>query len=146
MALKLLYIISCVLLAAASFASIQVDSIDVKLSKCKNSNERVELLAKIASEETSKNVDKSNEYANRALKELKTINSTTSAKTACGIYRTLAINYYYNGNNDSSILACNKALLLAKKLKDSKEIADAYLCMQTAYREMGKYEKALELV
>ena len=145
MLLKLLYIISCVSLTTFSFALAQVDSLDIKLLKCKNANERVELLAKIASEETSKNVDKSNAYANRALKELKTINSTKSAKIACGIYRTLAINYYYNGNNDSSILACNKALLLAKKLKDSKEIADAYLCMQTAYRESGKYEKAVEV-
>lgn len=145
MIIKLLYIIFFISVFNFAFASAQKDSLDIKLLKCKNANERAELLAKIASEDASKNVDKSNEHANRALKELKTINSTISAKIACGIYRTLAINYYYNGNNDSSILSCNKALLLAKKLKDSKEIADAYLCMQTAYREMGKYEKAVEV-
>lgn len=145
MVLKLLYIFLCVFLSNSFLANQQVDSLDIELSKCKTANDRAELLAKIASEETSNNVDKSNEHANQALKELRTINSTKSAKIACGIYRTLAVNYYYNGNNDSSILACNKALLLAKKLKDSKEIADAYLCMQTAYRETGKYEKAVEV-
>ncbi len=145
MTLKQLYIILCLSVFNFVVANTQVDSLDIKLSKFKNANERAELLAKIASEETSKNVDKSNEHAHKALKELKTINSATAAKIACGIYRTLAINYYYNGNNDSSIFACNKALLLAKKLKDYKEIADAYLCMQTAYRETGKYEKAVEV-
>ena len=145
MTLKLLYIFSCIILLNSSFANLQIDSLNIKLSKCKSGIEKAELLAKIASEETSKNVDKSNQHANQALKELSAINSAASAKIACGIYRTLAINYYYNGNNDSSIAACNKALLLAKKLKNSKEIADAYLCMQTAYREMGKSEKAVEV-
>lgn len=123
----------------------QSDSIENKLVKCKDNFEKAEVLAKVSSSQAGKNVDQSIQYANKALHQLGSIKNTRSAKIASGLYRTLALNYYYNGNNDSSLEYAEKALLIGKKLKDPKEIADSYLSMEVAYREMGRYEKAIEV-
>lgn len=121
------------------------DSIQKEIIKLSSNISKSEYLYTIASKEAGKNVNQSNIYAKQAIIYLGKINSSTKAKIAAKIYRTIALNYYYNGNNDSSLIACQKALVLSKKLKDDKEIADSYLSMQTAYREMGRYDKAIEV-
>lgn len=121
------------------------DSLKSALSKSVSKEERSEIYTQLAKLEAGNNVDQSNIYAKLALKELKDLQTKKAGKLSAGAYRILGVNYFYNGNNDSSIWACQKALYFSETANDFEGMADAYLSMQLSYRETGNYPKAVEV-
>lgn len=123
----------------------QSDSLIIKLSQTHDKKQKAEILCRLAGIEASKNVDLSNRYAKQALKEIEEDISEDASRLSAKLYRILGVNYFYNGHNDSSIIACEKALAISRKMNDNAGIAEAYNSMQTAYREIGNYSKAVEV-
>ncbi len=142
---RILFFAFLFLYGPSLFSINRSDSLKSALVKCTVKQQRAEILCKLAGIETGNNVDLSNEYARQALKEIEKELSGDASRLSAKLYRILGLNYFYKGHNDSSIIVCEKALAISKKMNDNSGIAEAYNSMQMAYREIGNYLKAVEV-
>ncbi len=100
----------------------------------------IKILDKLSEIYLDSDIDKSIEYAEKALKKSKKIK--TGNKILLNLYNTLGAAYFYRGDYKNSVKNYEEELKISKKSASKKNLAKAYYNIALLYQKSGRKGKA----